>query len=62
MRAVTSIMRAHQILMGRLNEALAPFNLTFPRYEALMLLVLQPHGLARRSERWATASRSTAPA
>jgi DNA-binding MarR family transcriptional regulator len=38
MRAVTSIMRAHQILIGRLNEALAPYNLTFPRYEALMLL------------------------
>ena len=38
MRAVTSIMRAHQILMGRLNDALAPYNLTFPRYEALMLL------------------------
>ena len=38
MRAVTSIMRAHQILMSRLNEALAPFGLTFPRYEALMLL------------------------
>jgi DNA-binding MarR family transcriptional regulator len=38
MRAVTSIMRAHQILIGRLNEALAPFDLTFPRYEALMLL------------------------
>jgi DNA-binding MarR family transcriptional regulator len=38
MRAVTSIMRAHQILMSRLNEALAPYNLTFPRYEALMLL------------------------
>ena len=38
MRAVTSIMRAHQILTARLNEALAPYNLTFPRYEALMLL------------------------
>jgi DNA-binding MarR family transcriptional regulator len=38
MRAVTSIMRAQQILLGRLNEALAPYNLTFPRYEALMLL------------------------
>ncbi len=38
MRAVTSIMRAHQILIGRLNEALAPFDLTFARYEALMLL------------------------
>lgn len=38
MRAVTSIMRAQQILMARLNEALAPTKLTFPRYEALMLL------------------------
>ncbi len=38
MRAVTSIMRAQQILMSRLNDALAPYNLTFPRYEALMLL------------------------
>jgi DNA-binding MarR family transcriptional regulator len=38
MRAVTSIMRAQQILLGRLNEALEPFGLTFARYEALMLL------------------------
>jgi DNA-binding MarR family transcriptional regulator len=38
MRAVTSIMRVHQILIGRLNDALIPFDLTFPRYEALMLL------------------------
>ena len=36
--AVTSVMRAQQILLGRLNEALDPFGLTFPRYEALMLL------------------------
>ena len=38
MVAVTSIMRVHQILMARLNELLEPFELTFPRYEALMLL------------------------
>lgn len=44
MAAVTSIMRAHQILMGRLNEALAPFELSFPRYEALMLLFLSRRG------------------
>ena len=31
MSAVTSIMRAHQILMARLNEALEPHSLTFPR-------------------------------
>ncbi|MDQ3850781.1 MAG: MarR family transcriptional regulator [Actinomycetota bacterium] len=38
MAAVTSIMRAQQILLARLNETLAPLGLTFPRYEALMLL------------------------
>lgn len=44
MVAVTSIMRVHQILMARLNEVLEPFNLTFPRYEALMLLYLSRRG------------------
>lgn len=38
MHAVTSLMRAQQILMTRLNEVLRPLELTFPRYEALMLL------------------------
>jgi len=38
MGAVTSVFRAHQILLARLNQALAPWDLTFPRYEALMLL------------------------
>jgi DNA-binding MarR family transcriptional regulator len=38
MSAVTSIMRAQQILLARLNDTLKPFDLTFPRYEALMLL------------------------
>lgn len=38
MAAVTSIMRAHQLLLARLNRALDPHGLTFPRYEALMLL------------------------
>jgi DNA-binding MarR family transcriptional regulator len=38
MSAVTSIMRAHQILLARLNDTLAAHDLTFPRYEALMLL------------------------
>ena len=38
MMAVTSLMRAQQILLGRLNEALDEFGLTFARYEALMLL------------------------
>jgi DNA-binding MarR family transcriptional regulator len=38
MAAVTSIMRAQQVLLARLNELLGPLDLTFPRYEALMLL------------------------
>jgi DNA-binding MarR family transcriptional regulator len=44
MRAVTSIMRAQQILLARLNTALEPTGLTFPRYEALMLLFYSRRG------------------
>ncbi|HWE69532.1 MAG TPA: MarR family transcriptional regulator [Acidimicrobiales bacterium] len=38
MAAVTSIMRAHQIYLARVDAALRPFDLTFARYELLMLL------------------------
>lgn len=44
MSAVTSIMRAEQILTARLNQLLKPFELTFPRYEALMLLYYSRNG------------------
>jgi DNA-binding MarR family transcriptional regulator len=44
MAAVTSIMRAQQIVLGRLNELLEPLDLTFPRYEALMLLYYSRSG------------------
>ncbi len=44
MSAVTSIMRAQQILLARLNELLGPLGLTFPRYEALMLLYYSRKG------------------
>lgn len=44
MAAVTSIMRAQQIVLARLNELLAPLDLTFPRYEALMLLFFSRAG------------------
>jgi DNA-binding MarR family transcriptional regulator len=44
MAAVTSIMRAQQIVMSRLNELLEPLDLTFPRYEALMLLYYSRRG------------------
>jgi DNA-binding MarR family transcriptional regulator len=38
MAFVTSIMRAHQLLIARVDECLAPFGLTFARFEVLMLL------------------------
>jgi DNA-binding MarR family transcriptional regulator len=38
MAAVTSVMRAQQILLGRVEEVLRPHGLTFARYELLMLL------------------------
>ena len=44
MAAVTSVMRVQQILIARLNELLRPRELTFPRYEALMLLHLSRRG------------------
>jgi DNA-binding MarR family transcriptional regulator len=44
MAAVTSIMRAEQIIMARLNELVEPLELTFPRYEALMILFYSRKG------------------
>jgi DNA-binding MarR family transcriptional regulator len=44
MVAATSIMRVQQILLARLNELLKPLDLTFPRYEALMLLYFSRRG------------------
>jgi DNA-binding MarR family transcriptional regulator len=44
MRAVTSIMRAHQILLAGLDARLKRFGLTFSRYEALVLLNFSGNG------------------
>lgn len=44
MAAVTSIMRAQQILIGQLDAALKPYELTFARYEALVLLTFSSSG------------------
>lgn len=38
MTAVTSIMRAHQLMLARVEATLRPFGLTFARYELLTLL------------------------
>lgn len=44
MRAITSLMRVQQLWLARLNDALAPHALSFPRYEALMLLFFSRTG------------------
>lgn len=44
MAAVTSIFRAQQILLARIDEALRPFQLTFARFELLMLLHFSRRG------------------
>src|SRR5579864_7621382 len=44
MAAVTSVMRAEQVFLARVDEVLRPFQLTFARYEALMLLSFSRQG------------------
>ena len=44
MEGTTSIMRAQQIVLGRVDAALRPLGLTFARYEALMLLSFTRRG------------------
>ncbi len=44
MRAVTSLMRAQQIVIGELDEILRAHGLTFARYEALVLLTFSRRG------------------
>jgi len=44
MTAVTSVMRAHQLLLARVDETLKPFGLTFARYELLTLLSFTREG------------------
>jgi DNA-binding MarR family transcriptional regulator len=54
MAAVTSIMRAQQIVLARVEEVLRPHGLSFARYEVLMLLSFSHAGalpLSRLGER-----------
>ena len=44
MVAVTSVMRAHQILLARVEAALRPYDLSFSRYELLRLLAFSHAG------------------
>jgi len=54
MVAVTSIMRAQQIVLARVEDVLRPHGLSFARYEVLMLLMFSRIGslpLSRLGER-----------
>jgi DNA-binding MarR family transcriptional regulator len=44
MAAVTSIMRAQQLMLSRVDAVLKPLGLTFARYELLMLLHFSSRG------------------
>jgi DNA-binding MarR family transcriptional regulator len=44
MAAATSIMRAQQIILASVDEAVREFGLTFARYEALVLLSFTQNG------------------
>jgi DNA-binding MarR family transcriptional regulator len=44
MTATTSIMRAQQLVLARVEASLRPFGLTFARYEALTLLYFTRRG------------------
>jgi DNA-binding MarR family transcriptional regulator len=44
MAAVTSIFRAQQIYLARIDRVLRPLGLTFARYEVLMLLMFSRRG------------------
>ena len=44
MAAVTSVMRAHQILLARVEAALRPYDLSFSRFELLRLLAFSRRG------------------
>jgi DNA-binding MarR family transcriptional regulator len=44
MAVVVSIMRAQQIVLGRLEEVVRPYGLSYARYEMLTLLAFTRHG------------------
>src|SRR5579872_5172933 len=44
MLAVTSLMRAHQLVLAEVDALVRPYGLTFARYEALVLLTFSRTG------------------
>lgn len=54
MLAVTSLMRAHQLVLAEVDAVVKPYGLTFARYEALVLLTFSRDGalpLSKMGER-----------
>ena len=54
MLAVTSLMRAHQLVLAEVDALVRPYGLTFARYEALVLLTFSRAGalpLSKMGER-----------
>jgi DNA-binding MarR family transcriptional regulator len=54
MLAVTSLMRAHQLVLAEVDAVVKPYGLTFARYEALVLLTFSRTGalpLSKMGER-----------
>jgi DNA-binding MarR family transcriptional regulator len=45
MAFVTSIVRVQQLILGRIEELLRPYGLTFARFEVLRLLAFSRHGV-----------------
>ena len=45
MQAATSVMRAQQIVLARVDDVLKPWSLTFARYEVLVLLTFSKNGV-----------------
>jgi DNA-binding MarR family transcriptional regulator len=44
MAAITSLMRAHQLALARVEGVLKPYGISFARYELLMLLLFSKRG------------------
>ena len=64
MRAVTSLMRVHHLLLTELDEVVRPFGLSFARYEVLVLLSFSRTGslpLGRIGERLQVHATSVTP-
>ncbi len=60
MALVTSVMRAQQLLLARVDATLKPFALSFARYEVLRLLASAARG-AFRFRAWSPDCRCTRP-